>query len=85
MGRYADTTFINAIREGTLKEAGLANDLMVMPPQGWVYGFPRHFNIRRDQTIEEWFKAVGYPQELIDQGMLRHVKYWEIDESLEKD
>lgn len=24
-----------------------------------------------------WFKQNGYPQELIDQGMLQYVRYWE--------
>jgi protein-disulfide isomerase-like protein with CxxC motif len=53
---------------------------IVDPPSGWCYGFPRVFDIDREkETIEEWFLSKGYPQSLIDQGMLKYCRYWETD------
>jgi len=52
---------------------------MIDPPSGWKYGFPRPFDIKIDQTVEEWLVEKGYPQSLVDQGMTRHCRYWESD------
>lgn len=54
--------------------------LMCDPPEGWMYGFPKPFPGGTKMTPNDrirWFKLQGYPQELIDQGMLRYVRYWE--------
>ncbi len=53
--------------------------LVIDPPSGWKYGFPRPFDKRDDQTLGEWLVENGYPQSLIDQGMTRHCRYWETD------
>jgi hypothetical protein len=50
--------------------------IVVDPPGGWRYGFPRQYNPRPGETEEEWFKRVGYPQSEIDKGMLSHVRRW---------
>ena len=43
------------------------------PPSGWKYGFPKVFDFNSDEeTIEEWFLRNSYPQELIDEGMLKY-------------
>lgn len=52
---------------------------IIDPPSGWKYGFPRPYDIKVDQTLEEWLIENGYPQSLIDQGMTRHCRYWETD------
>lgn len=47
------------------------------PPAGWRYGFPKVMPIDlHGLTTEEWFRKNGYPQKLIDEGMLKHVRYW---------
>ena len=53
--------------------------LLIDPPSGWKYGFPRPFDKKDDQTLGEWLVENGYPQSLIDQGMTRHCRYWETD------
>ena len=51
---------------------------VVDPPSGWMYGFPKAFDHDPNvETVEEWYVRNGYPQQLIDQGMLRHVRYWD--------
>lgn len=50
--------------------------LIVDPPEGWKYGFPRPYTKRPDESEEEWFLRKGYPQKLIDLGMLRHCRFW---------
>jgi hypothetical protein len=62
--------------------------LVVDPPEGWKYGFPRPYSWKpsrpglrpeqRQAEMEAWFKAHGYPQKLIDQGMLEHLRFWNI-------
>ncbi len=52
---------------------------LIDPPSGWKYGFPRPYDKKDDQTLEEWLVENGYPQSLIDQGMTRHCRYWETD------
>jgi len=53
--------------------------LMIDPPSGWKYGFPRPLDKKVDQPLEEWLVENGYPQELIDKGMTRHCRYFESD------
>lgn len=50
--------------------------MIVDPPSGWQYGFPRPYDIKDSETNEEWFLSKGYPQHLIDQGMLKHCRWW---------
>lgn len=51
--------------------------LIIDPPSGWKYGFPRPYDKKINQTLEEWLLEKGYPQSLIDQGMASHCRYWE--------
>lgn len=61
--------------------------VIVDPPMGSAYGFPRaydfepsHPNLPGEEWEEErrqWFRDNGYPQSLIAQGMLDHCRYWE--------
>lgn len=63
--------------------------LLVDPPSGWQYGFPRPYDFkpsRRGLTEEEykaeqaaWFRSRGYPQALIDQGMLMYCRFLPYD------
>lgn len=55
--------------------------LMCDPPSGWKYGWPKEFPQELDDAsekeVEEWFLDKGYPNHLIDQGMLKHCRWWE--------
>ena len=55
---------------------------VVDPPEGYFYGFPKPMpSIALHKDRVKWFLAQGYPQELIDQGMLQYCRYW--DEEIE--
>jgi len=52
--------------------------VVVDVPEGWMYGFPKPMpSIFSPKKRIKWFLAQGYPQELIEQGMLEHCRYWE--------
>lgn len=60
--------------------------LIVDPPEGWKYEFPRRFTFKKSaediteeqyqQEFEQWFLDHGYPNELIQKGMLQWCRYW---------
>lgn len=50
---------------------------IVDPPSGWKYGFPKIIPDDLPKENEEaWFVENGYPQALIDQGMLKYCRSW---------
>lgn len=50
---------------------------MIDPPVGSKYGFPKEIpETVNDENIVEWFIEQGYPQTLIDQGMLDYCRMW---------
>lgn len=54
--------------------------VLVDPPEGWMYGFPKV--LPAFKSLEEelrWFVDSGYPQELIDRGMLNHCRYFQTE------
>jgi len=55
--------------------------IIVDPPQGWRYGFPKpcpDFSKANDnKAFEDWLVSEGYPQKLIDEGMSKYCRYWE--------
>lgn len=54
--------------------------LMVDPPSGWKYGFPKFYfkNAVTDMAeLTKWLLAEGYPQKEIDScGKFFPVRYW---------
>jgi hypothetical protein len=45
--------------------------LMVDPPEGWKYGFPKpmheeYFTLKEDFDFGRWLVSEGYPQSIID-------------------
>lgn len=42
--------------------------LMIDPPSGWKYGFPKPYTRTNDKTLQEWLVENGYPQ--------GEVNYW---------
>jgi hypothetical protein len=58
--------------------------LMIDPPSGWKYGFPKELTVDGTQTVTEWLVDNGYPQALIDQfGGNLPCRHWEEEVDLE--
>ena len=57
--------------------------LIVDPPSGWQYGFPKECprGLISDKDFDKWLVANGYPQKLIDGGMSRYCRWWEEDDN----
>lgn len=53
--------------------------LIIDPPGGWKYGFPRPLTQTAKETLEEWLLRMGYPQIEIDQGGAKYCRYWEAE------
>jgi len=52
---------------------------MIDPPSGWRYGFPKQFPDEvKDEDLEKWVVENGYPQKLVDDGMMKHCRFWEV-------
>jgi hypothetical protein len=49
--------------------------MMVDPPQGWRYGFPKSYDKSRDGDLGMFLKNGGYPVEDIDFA-LRYLRMW---------
>lgn len=51
---------------------------MVDPPSGWRYGFPKEMpqDLKSETEVIQWFLDNGYPQSLIDDGMLGYCRSW---------
>lgn len=52
-------------------------NLMIDPPSGWRYGFPKIIPPEHQSRTLEWLVEQGYPQKLIDQlGDNFSCRYW---------
>jgi len=52
--------------------------LMIDPPSGWKYGFPKELTVDGTQTVTEWLVDHGYPKEMIDKmGEHFYCRHWE--------
>jgi hypothetical protein len=40
--------------------------MLIDPPSGWVYGFPKKLPKNRPENITEWLISEGYPKAVID-------------------
>jgi hypothetical protein len=57
--------------------------LMIDPPEGWRYGFPKPVHpefhtLGADFDLARWLISEGYPEKDIDLA-LKHSRYLEID------
>jgi len=51
--------------------------LMIDPPSGWKYGFPKELP-KGTVNVNEWLVANGYPQKEIDDcGDYFYVRQWQ--------
>lgn len=56
--------------------------LMVDPPSGWKYGFPKPLpaDYPESESIFPWLLSEGYPQSEIDAcGNNFYCRYWEVE------
>lgn len=64
-------------------EDAMTKRLIVDPPEGWKYGFPKRMPediIGSDRKIFcEWLIAQGYPIDNVELA-LKHSRYWECKE-----
>ena len=52
--------------------------LIIDPPYGWQYGFPKQIPTNKLDIVNEWLVEQGYPQQLIDElGEHFNCRYWE--------
>jgi len=54
--------------------------MMIDPPSGWMYGFPKAMPKKFDSFEEQraWLVSEGYPQKLIEEyGDHFYCRYWE--------
>lgn len=63
--------------------------LMIDPPSGWMYGFPKEYPAEglEGLTLAEWLVDNGYPQWEITKwpALVNHCRYWEEDLTDNKD
>ncbi len=54
-------------------------ELMIDPPNGYQYGFPKRWDDDKDLDLLEWLVAEGYPSELIEElGDGFYVRSWRV-------
>lgn len=52
-------------------------NLMIDPPEGWRYGFPKMIPKEHQNRTLEWLVEQGYPQKMIDSmGDHFYCRYW---------
>lgn len=51
--------------------------VMIDPPSGWKYGFPKVYTGGEDGNMKLWLVSNGYPQREIDScGDYFYVRFW---------
>lgn len=61
----------------------LAKVLMIDPPSGWQYGFPKPVHeefhtLGKDFDLGRWLIAEGYPEKDVELA-LKYSRYWETE------
>ena len=62
--------------------------LLIDPPSGWRYGFPKPYKNPGNKPLEEWLLENGYPQHEIDNSGAKYCRFiggYEELEQLEED
>lgn len=58
--------------------------LMMDPPSGWMYGFPKPVPVSVigcEQSLTDWLMINGYPHDSIELA-LKHSRYWDCEDEL---
>ena len=54
--------------------------IVIDPPQGWLYGFPKEIPESKIKNMTEWLIEQGYPETLIEEyGDYFYCRLWEKD------
>lgn len=57
----------------------MTKKMMIDPPSGWKYGFPKVLPPEHQNRVLEWLVENGYPQKEIDSyGKHFYCRHWEI-------
>lgn len=62
----------------SLEDLGMREFMIIDPPSGWQYGFPRPLPSGWKEPnfdLKKWFLENGYPEKDIDLA-LKHSRYW---------
>ena len=58
--------------------------IFIDPPSGWQYGFPKQLppeiDVNDDKAFEDWLRAEGYPEAMMDLA-LKYCRYWIEDDN----
>lgn len=49
--------------------------LLIDPPSGWKYGFPKPYDNPDNKPLEEWLLENGYPQKEIDNSGAKYCRF----------
>lgn len=56
--------------------------LLIDPPSGWRYGFPKPYDNPEKLSVEDWLVKNGYPaRELDKDGKAHWVRFIEVSEN----
>jgi hypothetical protein len=53
--------------------------LMIDPPSGWLYGFPKALPDPPPENTTEWLIQQGYPRKLTKEPWF-YCRFWKVDE-----
>lgn len=55
--------------------------ILIDPPSGWRYGFPKVCKSSKNQSLKDWLIENGYPEYMCTKLNLDHCRYMgEVDE-----
>lgn len=54
--------------------------MMIDPPSGWKFGFPKPFTKPKDQPLRDWLIENGLPEKDADFAVKYGCRYWSEDE-----
>lgn len=77
--KKAEDDFDNALRGRSQPDLD-PDRLMIDPPSGWRYGFPKRIPREHQHRTIEWMIEQGYPRHLTEQKHF-YVRYWNAEES----
>lgn len=61
--------------ESFFEKINAARKVVVDPPSGWMYGFPDIWDKDKFESLEDFIRAAGYPEDQIDFAC-RHMRMW---------
>jgi len=65
----------------------MAKVIIVDPPEGWKYGFPKVLPRERQDEIHQWLVEEGYPRKLLNdliEAKVFHMRFWEQEENVDE-